>query len=71
MKVEKMNDKKIQACIGWLYVGMLPQYIQRLGVSVASVKAMEDARVAVARLEAAGQIGPLEAAFGLKAPDMK
>ena len=66
-----MDDKKIQACVGWLYVGMLPQYIQRLGVSVASVQAMEDARVAVARLEKAGQLGPLEAAFGMKAPDMK
>lgn len=66
----EIDGAKMQACVGWLYVGMLPQYIQNHGVKSGSVKAMEDARTAVLRLAEQDQLGPLECAFGLKFPGL-
>lgn len=58
------NEEKKRKCIGWLMIGMLPQYIQREGQSVGvALKVLNDARQIVNDLDAAGELDTLMAAF--------
>lgn len=62
--MEEFSELEVLRCIGWLYVGTMPQYVIA-GIPDAEMMAMRRAREAVLKLLAAKELRPLMVAFDI------
>lgn len=64
MTIPKYSEEQKKIVAGWLFVGIMPQWVMKYGRNVeTATDAMKSARKAVEDLDKSGQLEPLVLAF--------